>query len=341
MSAERNANDIELISTYLDGQLTGAERLAFENRLQNDSDLRRQVAEMRQTVALLKALPTLTAPRNFTLTPAMVRAKQPPRRITYTFSMLSAAAAILMIVVGFTLFSTQLGVGARQNTASSSDGSVALASPQQEVANLPTQAMTSATDETLAYRQAETQASLAPPTSPQNLTPTRLDEPESGSETAAELQIAQEPTTITSIAAPIISQTDTALDGIVESESDTASAGAAADETGPAAEESAPAESSDMMLPPASVFASTMQPTDEEVMEMFAAESTPTTAPTLQPSATPTVEPSPTAIPTPESVTPQPPSDNSSAATLGILLIGLGVVMLGAAGLAVVRSRRS
>ena len=74
MSAERNftEQDYELLSAYLDGALTPAERAALETRLQADDGLRQELEALRQTVSLVGSVAAMKAPRNFTLTPDMV-----------------------------------------------------------------------------------------------------------------------------------------------------------------------------------------------------------------------------------------------------------------------------
>lgn len=99
-------NDLELLSAYQDGALTETERVALEARLQAEPNLRRELARLRATVELVRGLPTLSAPRDFRLTPS--QARQPVRRSTIltsaAFSALSAAAAIVLLVVGLSLF---------------------------------------------------------------------------------------------------------------------------------------------------------------------------------------------------------------------------------------------
>jgi hypothetical protein len=97
-----NGNDLELLSAYLDGALSEAERRALETRLQSDAELRRELARLRATVDLIKTLPTLTTPRPLTLTPRMVR--RPNILTSAAFSALSAAAAIILLVIGAGLF---------------------------------------------------------------------------------------------------------------------------------------------------------------------------------------------------------------------------------------------
>ena len=97
-----NGNDQELLSAYLDGALSDEERATLEARLQSDAALRRELARLRATVALIKTLPTLPAPRPLTLTPRMVR--RPTILTSAAFSALSAAAAIILLVLGAALF---------------------------------------------------------------------------------------------------------------------------------------------------------------------------------------------------------------------------------------------
>src|SRR5450432_1819332 len=100
-----NETDLELLSAYLDGALNEQERAALETRLQTDPELSRELARLRATVELIKTLPTLAAPRDFTLTPRMVR--RPGILTSAAFSALSAAAAIILLVIGVGLFSTR------------------------------------------------------------------------------------------------------------------------------------------------------------------------------------------------------------------------------------------
>lgn len=91
--------DLDLLSAYIDGTLSPTERAELEARLQTDAELRRELATLRATVDLVKGLPTLRAPRDFTLTPQMVR--RPPRILTSAaFSAVSVAAAVMLFVLG-------------------------------------------------------------------------------------------------------------------------------------------------------------------------------------------------------------------------------------------------
>jgi anti-sigma factor RsiW len=115
MSAERNVTDqdYERLSAYLDGALNDSERLALETRLSAEASLRRELEALRQTVNLVHQLPPLKAPRNFTLTPAMVR---PNRLLIFStsavFSAVSALAAMLLLIFGAYLVLQQNGLAA-------------------------------------------------------------------------------------------------------------------------------------------------------------------------------------------------------------------------------------
>ncbi len=92
--------DYELLSSYIDGELSDAERAALEIRLNAEDELRRELASLRQTVALVNQLPKLKAPRNFTLDKPVAQTRTIPFPMTAAFSALSAAAAVLLIVFG-------------------------------------------------------------------------------------------------------------------------------------------------------------------------------------------------------------------------------------------------
>lgn len=105
--------DYDLISDYLDGALTDAQRATVESRLANDPEFAAELEAIRRTVALVKGLPELVAPRDFTLsrqqaldidrelgrTPlaAPPRPRLLPRRF---LPLVSAAASTLLVVVG-------------------------------------------------------------------------------------------------------------------------------------------------------------------------------------------------------------------------------------------------
>ena len=62
----------ELLSAYLDNAVTTGERARIEQAASEDATVAWRLATLRETVALLRALPVLNAPRVFVLTPELV-----------------------------------------------------------------------------------------------------------------------------------------------------------------------------------------------------------------------------------------------------------------------------
>jgi hypothetical protein len=94
-----SSQDIERLSAYLDGDLTPREREALEARLRTEADLRHRLEELRHTIAQLKGLPMVRAPRNFTLTPKMVGQKPGRQPLFNFFRFASAIAAVALVIV--------------------------------------------------------------------------------------------------------------------------------------------------------------------------------------------------------------------------------------------------
>ncbi|MBN1680413.1 MAG: hypothetical protein JW966_08965 [Anaerolineae bacterium] len=98
--------DLELLSAYIDGEISDHERDELERRLNHDAALRAALADLRETVALVRSLPQLKAPRDFTLDPA-VYGRQPSwwqyvfnsNTILQLSGALGAAASIVFLVM--------------------------------------------------------------------------------------------------------------------------------------------------------------------------------------------------------------------------------------------------
>lgn len=101
-------DDIELLSAYLDNQLSVAERVNLERRLRAEPSLRAELEELRATATLLNSLPPAPPPRSFTLDPAKVQ----PRRGWFApgagwlrlggvlATLLVALSATMLLIVG-------------------------------------------------------------------------------------------------------------------------------------------------------------------------------------------------------------------------------------------------
>jgi anti-sigma factor RsiW len=140
--------DLELLSAYLDGELTDRERERLEQRLARENALRAELDDLRETVVLVSDLPHLKAPRNFTLDPAVYGRPLRRRLFTLAFALrfsgaLGAAASIVLIMLAVLL--TQ---GGSEKSSLSSEHQSAQ-SPQ--VAMQPTLADVQAEETALAY----------------------------------------------------------------------------------------------------------------------------------------------------------------------------------------------
>jgi len=94
--------DLELLSSYLDGQLSPSDNAHLETRLKTDSQLASVLNDLRATRTLLRKLPARKAPLNFTLTRKMV-GQNPPLPRAYPLFRFATALATLLFVFSFGL----------------------------------------------------------------------------------------------------------------------------------------------------------------------------------------------------------------------------------------------
>lgn len=106
MNNQFTTRDYELISAYLDNQLSAKDREQFEIRLKAEPALRKELQEIGKTRAILRNLPKLRAPHNYFIKVEPIRPK-PRLRLAPVFGMVSAVASIILILIifGSTLFS--------------------------------------------------------------------------------------------------------------------------------------------------------------------------------------------------------------------------------------------
>lgn len=110
----------ELLSAYVDGTATAAERRRVEALLAADPQAARALAEIRYTVGLLAETPQVPVPRAFTLNRSQVQPAVPKRSPRWSWLQplyLRGAAALvaiclLVLVVGDPGVQDQLGIGA-------------------------------------------------------------------------------------------------------------------------------------------------------------------------------------------------------------------------------------
>lgn len=122
-----NDYDLELLSSYIDGQLGADERREIERRLHDDAALRRAYDELRATVQALRDLEPLRPPRSFTLDPAAVAPPQPVARLGWgrLLQVAGVFAAILVAAVGTLSVLGSMGAGAPQMAAAPTAPAVA------------------------------------------------------------------------------------------------------------------------------------------------------------------------------------------------------------------------
>ncbi|MDP1713566.1 MAG: hypothetical protein Q8L41_02375 [Anaerolineales bacterium] len=94
----KNFREIELLSSYLDGQLNATESTRLESRLTSDPELASVLNDLRTVRGILSKLPVRKAPRNFTLTRQMVGLKPPLPRAYPIFRFSTAFATILLMI---------------------------------------------------------------------------------------------------------------------------------------------------------------------------------------------------------------------------------------------------
>ncbi len=148
--------DLELLSAYLDNELTPAERAALERRLAAEPALVAELEALRSVVVQARALPLLKAPRDFRLDPAIYgrpvarpaarraldRRVTPVQRAYRWSSAISALAAVLVLalgVMGLLRGAHQMPAAVRPPVA---DEMLAVEPDASAVAALPTQALT-------------------------------------------------------------------------------------------------------------------------------------------------------------------------------------------------------
>lgn len=99
MKKQITTGDIEQLSAYLDGQLSSREKRRLEARIQENPELSEALEQLRRTRAVLRSLPTMRAPRNFTLSPQVVPIRSAPMLSFNLMRSISVFATLLLIVV--------------------------------------------------------------------------------------------------------------------------------------------------------------------------------------------------------------------------------------------------
>lgn len=98
MKYEISNRELELLSAYMDNELTPKEQEQIEARLDSNPGLRKILGELHQNRAAMRNLPRLRAPRNFTLSPEVVGVK-PKVRSYPVLGIVSALSSMVLILV--------------------------------------------------------------------------------------------------------------------------------------------------------------------------------------------------------------------------------------------------
>ena len=91
--------DLEALSAYLDGELSGKEREHLEANIQIDEELRNTLEQLQRARTMMRSSPTLRAPRNYYLTPTMVGEKDKPRGAFPVLRFASVLATLLLVLL--------------------------------------------------------------------------------------------------------------------------------------------------------------------------------------------------------------------------------------------------
>lgn len=140
MNMNYSPKDCQLLSNYLDRQLTNQEVSIIETRLKSEPQLKQTLLEMQQTRYLLQHAKKIPVPRNFILTPEMAAQIRPARKPLFPFfSFASVIATIFLVVVILFEFLPGMLSGATSPKSAASNEMLAM-----EAAPLASEAMDSA-----------------------------------------------------------------------------------------------------------------------------------------------------------------------------------------------------
>jgi anti-sigma factor RsiW len=130
--------DNEALCAYLDGVMTGEERLKFEKRLAKSLRLQKALKEYTQLRLAVRSLPCQPAPRNFSLTREEVRAlkRQPVLYPAFSFASLAAVLILALVFTSEFIFKTYSAPMAREV---SSEATLSAAPSQENARDVPEQ----------------------------------------------------------------------------------------------------------------------------------------------------------------------------------------------------------
>ena len=92
----------EMLTAYVDDELSAAERARFEQMMADDASLKAEMERQRQFKRAIQSLPRAAAPRNFILSKAAFQEAPTPQRAIQLYPVLrtaTALAAVFMVIV--------------------------------------------------------------------------------------------------------------------------------------------------------------------------------------------------------------------------------------------------
>lgn len=127
--------DLMMLSSYLDDELSVSERKELEQRLSVDEELRAELESLRETVDLVHSLPYLKAPRNFTLDPSIYGSTTKTNNVTFlSRKMVWRLGSVAGVAAAFMLVFAIFILGA-SNDASDNSGNSQEVSQANDVGN--------------------------------------------------------------------------------------------------------------------------------------------------------------------------------------------------------------
>ena len=91
--------DLEMLSAYLDGEISRKDRERLEARILEDKDLSNTLKQLRRTRQVMRGLPSMRAPRNYYITPEMVGRKETVSRAFPVLRFASVLASVLFVLL--------------------------------------------------------------------------------------------------------------------------------------------------------------------------------------------------------------------------------------------------
>ena len=114
MTEDLTRRKVELLSLYLDGELSPAEAADTEALLTENAEARRTLEEFRATRMLMSSLPEIHPPRNFSLTPEMagIREKSTAYPILRFATAIAAFGFVILVGLDVLVSGATLGIRA-------------------------------------------------------------------------------------------------------------------------------------------------------------------------------------------------------------------------------------